>query len=81
MKIATDDLQQLEYYRHEGYFRETPRPYADLGQIVAGIKPGRETDRERIIAVNLGIALSDMAVAIRIYQRALQLGIGQTLPL
>lgn len=80
-KIATDDLQQLEYYRQEGYFRETPAPYADLGQIVAGIKPGRERDHERIIAVNLGIALSDMAVAIRIYRRALELGIGQTLPL
>lgn len=80
-KIATDDLQQLEYYRHEGYFRETPPPYADLGQIVAGIKPGRERDHERIIAVNLGIALSDMAVAIRIYRRALELGIGQMLPL
>ncbi|HSP05541.1 MAG TPA: hypothetical protein VLR94_00100, partial [Acidobacteriota bacterium] len=80
-KIATDDRQQLEYYRREGYFHETPQPYADLGEIVAGTKPGRERESERIIAVNLGIALSDMAVAIRIYRRALELGIGRTLPL
>lgn len=80
-KIATDDLQQLDYYRREGYFRDTPAPYADLGEIVAGVKPGRERDDERIIAVNLGIALSDMAVAIRIYRRAQELGIGEMLPL
>jgi ornithine cyclodeaminase/alanine dehydrogenase len=80
-RIATDDLQQLEYYRSEGYFRETPQPYADLGEIVAGRKPGRQAANERIIAVNLGIALSDMAVAIRIYRRALELKIGTSLEL
>lgn len=80
-KIATDDLQQLEFYRHEGYFGETPVPYADLGEIVAGKKPGRERASERIIAVNLGIALSDMAVAIRVYQRARERNIGTVLPL
>lgn len=80
-KLATDDLQQMKYYRHEGYFRETPEPYADLGEIVTGKKPGRETDAERIIAVNLGIALSDMAVAIRVYKLALERGIGASLPL
>lgn len=80
-KIATDDLQQMEYYRHEGYFRETPQPYADLGEIVAGKKPGRQRADERIIAVNLGIAASDMAVAIRVYRHALQRGIGALLPL
>lgn len=80
-KIVTDDLQQLEFYRTEGYFGETPKPYADLGQIVTGRKPGRERPQERIIAVNLGIALSDMAVAIHIYRRARDRNIGQILPL
>lgn len=80
-KLATDDLQQMEYYRHEGYFAQTPKPYADLGEIAAGKKPGRENASERIIAVNLGIALSDMAVAIRVYQRALERSIGTMLPL
>lgn len=80
-KLATDDLQQMEYYRREGYFAQTPKPYADLGEIAAGKKPGRETASERIIAVNLGIALSDMAVAIRVYQRAIERSIGVMLPL
>lgn len=80
-KLATDDLLQMEYYRHDGYFAQTPKAYADLGEIVAGKKPGRETPFERIIAVNLGIALSDMAVAIRVYQRALERSIGTMLEL
>ena len=80
-KIATDDLQQLEYYRAEGYFHETPVPYADLGEIVAAKKPGRQNPAERIISINLGIALSDMAVAILIHRRALERGIGTHLPL
>ena len=80
-KIATDDLSQMSYYRHEGYFKETPEAYADLGEIIAGMKPGRENVSERIAAVNLGLALDDMATAIRIYKRAKEMGVGRELPL
>ena len=80
-KLATDDKAQMAYYRREGYFRETPEPYADLGELAAGRKPGRESDRERTIAINLGLALDDMATAILIYRRAVEAGIGRELPL
>ena len=80
-KIATDDLAQMRYYRQEGYFKETPEAYADLGEIVAGKKPGRETPDERTISINLGLALDDMATAIRIYQKARAKNIGIELPL
>jgi ornithine cyclodeaminase/alanine dehydrogenase len=80
-KVATDDLAQMRYYRHEGYFRETPEAYADLGEIVAGKKPGRESASERTAGINLGLALDDMATAIRVYQRAKDAGIGRALPL
>jgi ornithine cyclodeaminase/alanine dehydrogenase len=80
-KIATDDLAQMRYYREEGYFRETPEPYADLGEIATGKKPGRESDEERTITINLGLALEDMATAIRVYRQAVQRGIGRELPL
>ena len=80
-KLATDDLAQMRYYRHEGYFRETPEAYADLGEIVAGTKPGRESESERTASINLGLALDDMATAIRVYQRAKAKGIGTELPL
>lgn len=80
-KLATDDKAQMEYTRRGGYFRETPEPYADLGEIAAGRKPGRETSEERTITINLGLALDDMATAILIYRRAREMGIGLELPL
>jgi len=80
-KLATDDVAQMRHYREVGYFRETPDVYADLGEIVAGRKPGRESAGERTAAVNLGIAPDDMATAIRVYQRAKARGIGRELPL
>lgn len=80
-KLATDDLAQMAYYRQSGYFKDTPQPYADLGQIAAGKKPGREHDEERIASINLGLALDDMATAPLIYQQAIEKGIGTTLPL
>lgn len=80
-KLATDDVAQMRYYRQAGYFRDTPEVYADLGEIVAGRNPGRESASERTAAVNLGIALDDMATAILVYQRAKARGIGRALPL
>jgi len=80
-KFCTDDIEQLMYYRSEGYFRDIPEVYADLGEIAAGEKRGRESDEERIMTMNLGLAIEDMAVAIRIYEAAKKRGIGTWLPL
>jgi len=80
-KISTDDHAQFQYYRTAGYFSQTPDPYADLGEIVAGLKPGRQQEDERTLAINLGLALDDMAVAPRIYQIAKERGMGIWLPL
>jgi ornithine cyclodeaminase/alanine dehydrogenase len=80
-KLATDDIDQMGYYRKVGYFKNTPQPYADLGEIVSGKKPGRERAEERTISINLGIALDDMATAILIYKKALEQGIGTNLSL
>ena len=80
-RIVTDDLAQMEYYRGVGYFRATPRADAELGELVCGQKPGRKNAHERTLALNLGIALDDMATAILIYKRACALGIGTRLPL
>jgi len=80
-KISTDDHDQFRYFRSVGYFLTTPDPYADLGEIVVGKKPMRERDDERILAINIGLALDDMAVAPEIYRRAKQRGIGTWLSL
>ncbi len=80
-KFCTDDIAQLRQYRQMGYFQEIPPVHADLGELVAGTKPGRETTSERTIACNLGLAIDDMAVAPTIYQRAMDQGIGTWLTL
>ncbi|MCP4295842.1 MAG: 2,3-diaminopropionate biosynthesis protein SbnB, partial [Proteobacteria bacterium] len=80
-KLATDDILQMESYRGFGYFKQTPLPYADLGEIVSGKKPGRENEGERTICMNLGLALDDMATAILVYRKAIKDGIGIQLPL
>ncbi len=80
-KLATDDTAQFRYVRSTGYFQRTPEPYADLGEIAAGLKPGRESAGERTMAMNLGLALDDLAVAPEILRQAEALGIGTRLPL
>jgi ornithine cyclodeaminase/alanine dehydrogenase len=80
-KFCTDDLAQLLYYQTAGYFQDIPPVYADLGELVSGKKPGRETLEERTITANLGLALDDMAVAPLVYKKAVETGIGTWLPL
>jgi ornithine cyclodeaminase/alanine dehydrogenase len=80
-KFCTDDLAQLRYYEGAGYFQEVPPVHADLGELVSGRKPGRETSQERTIAANLGLAMDDMAVAPLVYHQAVEKGIGTWLPL
>jgi ornithine cyclodeaminase/alanine dehydrogenase len=80
-KFCTDDVPQLRHYQEIGYFEDIPPIYADLGELIAGKKPGRETPDERTMACNLGLALDDMAVAPVIYERAIEKSIGTWLPL
>jgi len=80
-RISTDDHAQFQYYRESGYFQQTPTPYADLGELATVQKPGRGSDKERTLAINLGLAMDDMAVAPEIYRRAHEMGIGTWLPL
>ena len=80
-RISTDDHSQFQYYKSVGYFQQTPDPYADLGELVAGLKPGRVDENERTLAINLGLAMDDMAVAPTIYRRAKEKALGMWLPL
>jgi ornithine cyclodeaminase/alanine dehydrogenase-like protein (mu-crystallin family) len=52
----------------------------DLGQIVAGQVAGRRGDQSITLFESLGIAIEDVAVARRVYQKALASGVGQPLP-
>ena len=80
-KFCTDDVAQLLHYKGMGFFQDIPPIHADLGELVTGKKAGRENAEEKTMAANLGLAIDDMAVAPRIYERALEMGIGTRLAL
>lgn len=44
---------------------------AELGEVIAGLKPGRTTDDEIIVFDSTGTALQDVAAAALVYERAL----------
>lgn len=75
----TDDLDQLGYYRTQGYFDVLPERRVELADVVVGKDGGRQNDEERIVVMNLGIALEDVAVGSLLYERAKARGIGTTL--
>jgi alanine dehydrogenase len=50
--------------------------HAELGEIVAGIKPGRESDDEITIFDSTGMALQDVAAAAFLYEKAQRQGCG-----
>jgi len=53
--------------------------HAELGEIVAGRKPGREREDETILLWHRGLSLSDIALGAAMLAKAKRLGIGQRL--
>jgi ornithine cyclodeaminase/alanine dehydrogenase-like protein (mu-crystallin family) len=54
---------------------------AELGQVVAGRKPGRTGPDEIVIFDSTGMALQDVAAAAAVYERALERGMGTAVEL
>jgi ornithine cyclodeaminase len=54
--------------------------HGELGEIVAGRKPGREAEDERILLWHRGLATADVAVGALLYERAVAQGAGTALP-
>ena len=53
--------------------------HAELGQIVAGMKAGRQRDDETILFWHRGLSLSDIALGHAMLEKAKKLGVGQRL--
>ena len=53
--------------------------HAEMGEIVAGLKAGRESDDETILFWHRGLSLSDIALAAAMLEKAARLGIGHRL--
>jgi len=87
-KLVADDWEVIKHRKtpvlarmyDEGLIKDSDI-YANIDEIIAGKKPGRENDDERIFYAPIGMAHEDVAVASRIYDRAKKMGIGQILRL
>lgn len=55
--------------------------HAEIGEILAGRKPGREREEEITLFDATGVALQDLAVAALAYERAIERGLGARLEL
>jgi alanine dehydrogenase len=85
-KLVVDDWGQckggkfgsLRAHVEAGKLSETTL-HAELGQIVAGLKPGRESDHETNLLWHRGLSLSDIALGHAMLEKAKRLNIGQRL--
>ena len=81
-KFITDDWGQTKFFATHGAFPDgLPANYVELGTIVAGQNKGRERADERILAINIGLALEDIILANHIYEIAREKGNYQKLTL
>jgi ornithine cyclodeaminase/alanine dehydrogenase-like protein (mu-crystallin family) len=83
-KIVVDDLAvsthrgNLNWFFRDGVLKQEDI-YAELHEIVVGEKPGREFPEERIWVNTVGMGSEDLAVAYRIYERAVEMDLGEKL--
>ena len=50
--------------------------YGEIGELITGAKPGRESDEEVTIFKSVGLSIQDISAAHYVYQRALEEGVG-----
>ena len=81
-KFVVDDWAQTKSYGMEdgGFYGDIPDCHAELGEVLAGLKPGRERKEETVIVVTCGLAILDVAMGKMIYEKAVARGIGTYLP-
>ncbi|MDU4937976.1 MAG: ornithine cyclodeaminase [Clostridium sp.] len=63
-KVYCDDICHVEGFKYFNKFRSI----SEISDVLNNTKPGRENNKERIIAYNIGIALQDIYFAEKIYQ-------------
>tara|TARA_R110000787_G_scaffold16622_22_gene50686 strand:+ start:25175 stop:26179 length:1005 start_codon:yes stop_codon:yes gene_type:complete len=86
-KVVVDDWEQCKPGRPYGALRRhvdegkvtAENLHAELGQIVAGLKPGRQSDEETNLFWHRGLSLSDIALGATMLEKARTMGLGQTL--
>lgn len=77
-QCATGKFGSLRAHVDAGKLSEATL-HAELGQIVAGARPGRETPEETILFWHRGLSLSDIAIGDALLRKAREKGLGQRL--
>mmetsp|Transcript_17683 Transcript_17683/g.46153 ORF Transcript_17683/g.46153 Transcript_17683/m.46153 type:complete len:335 (-) Transcript_17683:242-1246(-) len=67
-KLLCDDWDQFREFA--AAYTLPAAPHAETGQVVAGVRPGRESPTERIFCFNTGLAIHDVVVASEVLRRA-----------
>ncbi len=81
-KFLVDSLDEMNYFMSIGYLAHgLPPLYAEIGEVVAGLKPGRQSDEEVIFDMNIGMGVVDVVVAKDMMERAIKENIGTRLSL
>ena len=81
-RFLVDSLDEMNYFMSIGYLAHgLPPLYAEIGEVVAGLKPGRQNDEEMIFDMNIGMGVVDVVVAKSVLDRAIKRNIGTRLPL
>jgi alanine dehydrogenase len=83
-KVVADSLEQclrLGEIHHavEAGVMTREDVYGELGELAAGMKPGRESDDEITVADLTGVGVQDSAVANRVVEEAVRRGLGRVL--
>ena len=63
-KVFADDYGHVCHFKNFDKFKS----FAEMSDVVNGKVPGRENDKERILAYNIGISVHDICFASRIYE-------------
>jgi len=80
-RFITDSIDEAMLFDLMGYSPlGLPHVDCETGEMLAGLKPGRENKDQIIICNNIGMAVDDLAVAKAIYDNALVRKVGTILP-
>ncbi|MFC2082592.1 ornithine cyclodeaminase family protein [Candidatus Bipolaricaulota bacterium] len=79
-KVIIDSKKALETGQCQAAFRRgifnSEDEVTTLGEVIAGIKPGRQSDREITVFHSAGTSVQDAAIALTVYRAACSQGIG-----
>ena len=81
-KYLVDSNEEHDYFAGIGYYPHgLPGIYGETGEVVAGIRKGRESKAELIVDNNTGMSVEDAMVVRAIVDRAIERKVGRTVPL